>query len=492
LWPIAIALATLLACGWQSVCTIPTLAGVTTDIASPRQNLLIVQTQASPSLPAAKQTTLPPPPAKAQTSPSRTVATPTALLPKPPEKVPLKRLRQLGYLSVLLGGAFGGLIYSISRNSGAIMPYRISLREEESQQTYAKWNLGIWADMMVGIGGGILIFNLIPQAGPEGLFETLWKDEGGTEGRVVTLLMKILALSLIGGFAGISLFDEAAKRINSEVKSISAQAKNNRNAIDTLNRSAMLESDIQFFLSRIVDRSISNLTTSEAEKFRAAVLQTPLHLRNKVFEGCKESLDANRILGWRTVLSKPEIESRLTQLEGLIIGFESLIAAADEQVRSDKGPDMYKHRYIAHKGFIHQQLAAGNELLDRPGNSIRHWNMAESLLDQAIELRDKTPEQQVEFWHYDLAHIFCLFKLNRKDKASEQLNGSDARSWASKDRGVLFANLRGFRTPPLGTDVTPPEQPPEEFLDWVESKMPGVVPEELQSPPSSGSDTGSE
>jgi hypothetical protein len=171
----------------------------------------------------------------------------------------------------------------------------------------------------------------------------------------------------------------------------------------------------------------------------------------------------------------PNLESRLEHLEGLTIGFDCLIDAAEEQVRKGQPPDIYEHRYIAQLGFIQQQLAEGSELLGRTGDSMKHWNSAVTQLVKAIELRDKTPERQ-DFWHYDLAHIYCLFKLGRKDEASVQLNSSDAQSWASnKSQAVLIANFSGFRTQARTGEVLEVE----DFLRWVESKTPGVVPKEL-------------
>lgn len=390
--------------------------------------------------------------------------------------------RRLGYLAVMAGGAFGGLIYSISRNRGAVMAHRVTLEEGNGQGRYVKWNLGIWADLLVGMGGGIIIFNLIPQAGNVQLFDALWTS-CPTAGTPATL-MKILSLALIGGFAGISLFDEAAKRFSRQIEEVGAQNKANRELISQLNEGDAAESRISFLLNRVVDPSIASLAPAEADQLRAAVIKAPLQVRNLVFERCQASIQANRILGLTTVLERPEVQARVSQLEGLSPTLDSLIAAATEEKGEGRSDDLNRHRYLAHKGFICKHLAIGASFLGEADTARRHLLQAEQLLGQAIDCRNSlSAAAQQEFWHYGLDRAFCRFRLGWLEKAREDLCSPAAMGWAtSLDPGVVFTNLKGFSPPQLGADVAPSPYTANDFLAWLASVRPELVPPELLRP----------
>lgn len=387
--------------------------------------------------------------------------------------------RRLGYLAVVMGGAFGGLIYSISRNRGAVMAHRVTLEEGNGQGRYVKWNLGVWADLLVGMGGGIIIFNLIPQVGNTQLFDALWAS-CPTAG-IPSTLMKILSLSLIGGFAGISLFDEAAKRFSRQIEEVSAQTKANRELITQINEGDAEESRIRYLLNRVVDPSIAPLGPAEADQLRAAVIKAPLTVRNLVFERFQASIQANRILGLTTVLERPEVQARVSQLEGLSPTVDSLIASATEEQGESSFDDLNRHRYLAHKGFICKHLAIGVSLLGEADTARRHLLQAEQLLGQAIDCRNAlSASAQQEFWHYGLDRAFCRFRLGWMEKAQEDLCSPAAMGWTtSLEPGVVFTNLKGFRPPPLGADLAPSPYTANDFLTWLASVRPELVPPEL-------------
>jgi len=280
-------------------------------------------------------------------------------------------LRFWAYFLVVIGGAHGGLIYGISRNRGVIVPHYERKQNKESNTTYTKLDLGYLGDILVGIGGGIIIFNLVPQTDPD-IFVTLlnsWENFG----KIASLMMKVLALSLIGGFAGISLFDEAAKRISQELEDVRSQASANSGLINQLQGEGDLEAQIQFLLNPMTDPSIPPLSPSQGLEFKTAVLKAPLYLRNKVFERLQNAHNTYLISGNDPPLSKPDIETHITLQKSLLIGFESLIAAAEEQEKNKLPADLNKHRYLAHNGFINDQIALGNEALGLQGNTSQHW-----------------------------------------------------------------------------------------------------------------------
>ncbi len=381
---------------------------------------------------------------------------------------------------VLFGGAFGGLIYSISSNRGAISWHSVTLQGEDKKTEYKKWNLGVYGDMLVGAGGGVIVFNLIPQVSDGGLIKVLWMSMSDT-GTAASTLMKILALSLIGGFAGISLFDEAARKISKQMQEISQQVDANSNQLSGLNQVGSTESQIRFLLSRAVDKSLSPLGPAEVDQLRGAVIKAPLQVRNYVFDTCQQAIESNRLLGISIPLNVLEIQSRVTQLKGLIHCFESLRTAATESEKSTNQIDLNSHRYLAHIGFIREHLAIGLSLLGEGEVARENLVKAEVMLGQAIESRDnQAASTQKEFWHYSLHRSFCRFRLGLLDKAGEDLLTPMAMTWAtSLVPGLVFTNLKGFSPPLLSIEVRPSQYVADNFFSWVSSLRPELVPKEL-------------
>lgn len=399
-------------------------------------------------------------------------------------------LRYVVYLSVLIGGGLGGFIYSVSRNRGFIVPHWVAHQVEGQADleppsgdgalrptprgrtavtlTYTKYDLGTIADIIVGIGGGIIIFNLVPQGGEADLFESLLNHQTSL-GSAVSEVMKILALSLIGGFAGISLFDEAAKRISRQLEDTQTDVLFNRGKIQELQKNDQKESDIQFLLGPLVDPSLQPLSDSQNDALRGHVLEAPLNIRNKVFDRLQKSHDSYPITGKDAgLLDDAEIETRMTLQQGLLAGFDALIDAAKEQTLSGAGDDAFLHRYLAHRGFVHLQLGAGSErLAGLASKASQHWREAEDSLARAIDLRDRNAADRQMYWHYSLQRMVARFKLGDTAPIEAEIKQPEVQQWLRKSRGIVHAVLKSlpedfvaFLNGPLpelfeGEDVTP-------------------------------------
>ncbi|MCP9859211.1 hypothetical protein KBZ33_08790 [Cyanobium sp. Cruz-8D1] len=399
-------------------------------------------------------------------------------------------LRYVIYFSVLLGGALGGLIYSLSRHRGFIVPHWVSQAAEtqdypagqdtdgsvrparrgaaQAQQAFTKLDLGTLADCVVGIGGGIIIFNLVPQAGDSDLFMSLL-NQPASLGTAVSTVMKILALALIGGFAGISLFDEAAKRISRQLEDTQAELHLNRDKIQVLQNNDQQESDIQFLLSPLVDPSLQPLTDTQNESFHAHVLQAPLNIRNKVFNRLQKAHDSHLITGGDTgPLADVEIETRMTLQQGLLAGFDALIAAAKQQTGFGGEDDAFLHRYLAHRGFIHLQLGAGTERLGGlAGKPSQHWREAEESLTLAIDLRDRSAADRQMFWHYSLKRMLARFKLGITDLIEAEINQPEVMQWLKKSRGTVHPILKSL---------------PDDFFTYLRGLFPALFEGEEATP----------
>jgi hypothetical protein len=145
----------------------------------------------------------------------------------------------------------------------------------------------------------------------------------------------------------------------------------------------------------------------------------------------------------------------------------SLIAAATEEQGEGRSDVLNKHRYLANSGFI-----------------CKHLLQAKKLLGQAIDCRnDLSASAQQELWHYGLDRAFCRSSLGLLEKAREDPCSPAAMGWAtSLDPGVVFTNLKGFSPPPLGPDVEPSPYAANDFLTWLASVRPELVPPELLRP----------
>lgn len=361
-------------------------------------------------------------------------------------------LRFWVYSVVVIGGAHGGLIYGISRNRGVIIPHYHQQQDSDNNKTYTKLELGYLGDIVVGIGGGIIIFNLVPQVDSD-IFRTLFKNTADI-GMTASLIMKILALSLIGGFAGISLFDEAAKRIRTELEEVRTQARANNGLINQLQGESDVEAEIQYLINPMIDPSIPPLSDSQRLAFEKVVLKAPLHLRNKVFEQLQQAHNSYLITGNDPPLSKSEIETRMVLQLSLSTGFNSLIAAAEEQEKNNSPADLNKHRYLAHNGFIHDQVAMGNEDLGMLAHTAQHWRQGEEDLNAAIALRDQINGDKENFWHYNLERMLCRFKLGNHDVVIAELTNEVIVRWLRIEPGVIYAQTKLM---------------PNDFLDFLRS-----------------------
>lgn len=357
-------------------------------------------------------------------------------------------LQHAAYVIVIIGGGFGGMIYSLSRNQGAVQPYRFKRSTEQGSSHYLTLNLGIYSDIFIGIGGGVIIFNLVPNMSDGDLFSTLMNSEN--IGAAISILMKILALSMIGGFAGKSLFDEAARKISREIDQVRNEAASVSNQLNQLQTVTNQQAELEMLLNALTDPTIPPLPPKQEDDFKQLVISAPMHIRHQVFSACQQAHNQNRFI----VKVRPSSTEEINQINSciglqtqLLPAFDALIQAAhsDNAVLNEQ-PDPFKHRYLAHRGFIHKQLAQGQDLLQQKSTSANHWRKGEESLKQAIDARDREENNRNMYWHYNLDWILCHLRLGHKEKVLKELQRGDVRDWISglKNEGFVIANLRAL------------------------------------------------
>ena len=358
-------------------------------------------------------------------------------------------LQHAAYVIVIIGGGFGGMIYSLSRNQGAVQPYRFKRSTEQGSSHYLTLNLGIYSDIFIGIGGGVIIFNLVPNISDGDLFSTLMKNSENIGG-AISILMKILALSMIGGFAGKSLFDEAARKISREIDQVRDEAASVSNQLNQLQTVTNQQAELEMLLNALTDPTIPPLPPKQEDDFKQLVISAPMHIRHKVFSACQQAHNQNKFIVKVKRYSTEEINqinSYIGLQTQLLPAFDALIQAAhsDNAVLNEQ-PDPFKHRYLAHRGFIHKQLAQGQDLLQQKSTSANHWRKAEESLKQAIDARDRQENNRNMYWHYNLDWILCHLRLGHKEKVLKELQRGEVRDWISglKNEGFVIANLRAL------------------------------------------------
>lgn len=80
------------------------------------------------------------------------------------------------FISIMLAGAAGGFMSAIYLNEGKIIPpQRITAAEGQKDH----WSLGIWADIFLGIGAGLIATIPLEIGYPKGIYVALLAGFGG-------------------------------------------------------------------------------------------------------------------------------------------------------------------------------------------------------------------------------------------------------------------------------------------------------------------------
>lgn len=380
------------------------------------------------------------------------------------------RRRFLIYTCIVSGGLLGGLIYSISRNRGFVVPKHYLFQDGDNQ--FFKLGLGTFADMLVGLGGSILIFLLVPYTGDQDLITTLVQNVGTiTE---ASSLLKVVALALVGGFAGISLFDEAAKRLTHQIEELDLTIQNNRERIHQINDTSAREAEIQYLLSPLLDVTIGPLKPEQEQILIQKIASASINTRNWVFTQVQRTVDSQWIMGEpEKSLTDSEVKARRALFKQLIVPFQALVRAAEvDQGKDASNHDRYLHRYLAHIAFCQEQMATAYARSGATDEALMNWRLAQDNLAQAVQVRDAVQSEtgrrsptagtqfalsQVDrndaknlFWHYELHQVLCSYKMSDMQQAEATLNKLQP-----------FWQMKSFLLPSLFKNLD------FEFLAWL-------------------------
>lgn len=318
-------------------------------------------------------------------------------------------VKVLMIVCISFGGILGGFIFSISKKRRLDFPQRYTFISE--QESINGYNLGFIGDILIGLGGGILIFLVVPFGADETLLSNA--DKAVESGDEVSFFLEVLATAMVGGFAGISLFDEAAKRLNQQVSQLEFDLNAKSQELNSITVERSKEANVQFLLNRYLDPSLSSLSIEEKRNLLKLISSASINTRNWVFEKLQEAISSSWIM--RQKVEVHELNVRVATLEQIIPLLEALQAGA-------KDGDSNTHRYLAHMGLVQEQLATANQEKGKKVAADVYWNKALQSLEQAITARNEIGDPGNRFWHYNLHQLLCLHMLNLSGQAKQKLD----------------------------------------------------------------------
>lgn len=277
-------------------------------------------------------------------------------------------------LVIIVFGAFGGLLYSL-RSRKAELPYVVNVEKQSSidqEATYKKVvYLGVLADCLIGIGGALVVFLLLPPI----------------EGEIV----KLLATATIGGYGGRSLLDQALGTVIKKQEELQDKVDQTQQEIDQAKEQAEKDAQTLKLLSLYLDTSLT-LTVEETEKLIANIKEASRITRTQIFGLTKLALVENR------ELSEKDLTDEKSPKRLVVENARKVFQALQE---SDRNYD--NHRYPAHVAYAYMAL--------------QQWQKAIDNLDKAKEIlnninKDNTnKDYQQNRVVYESNQVICKIKI---------------------------------------------------------------------------------
>jgi hypothetical protein len=403
---------------------------------------------------------------------------------------------------ILFGGAAGGFIYSLIQVKGLQLPQTVESRvklDDERSVIHKIIDLGWLGDMVIGIGGGILIFLVLPSFS-EGTASNIGNVIN--TGNEISYLVRVVATSMIGGFASRSIFDEASKTFKKkleglsdkvdgqiiEISSLGQNVTNIDNSINNIDQSNRLDSIVRQLLPRQLDPSLKAVEGEEWKQLSDALICSSSSTKRRVFEEVRKTIDDHWITKLHfTVFSSeglPEdlkedsldpsvIDQRIDVLKQASAILPLLVQSAVTDQQQAENMDDDQHRYLAHIAFCQEQIESGKKL-NKPEYAC-NWQSPREYIEQAINKRNMLDSNaKEEFWHYDLHQLFYLSELRVPNiEANRKVILA---IYSSKNKALKFSILSAFNinfakwfltgqmaetTPPAtspnqGISITPP------------------------------------
>jgi tetratricopeptide (TPR) repeat protein len=288
-------------------------------------------------------------------------------------------------LYVVIAGAFGGMLYAI-KNKRIMIPFvrRSTQRDEITKKDikrYESIELGIIADLLFGIGGGLLIF-LITPAAPDP------KENFG--------MIKLLSLAIVGGYSGQFLVKKVS---NNSLESLSSKIEETEKSLSKIERVKENDQRIYRMFYEIIDGS-----PFEIENMRESLKYVSQSVR---LRGCTLLDDRRKELVSKILEHKNAPVEKIQAIKG---EFERLIPLLAEIIKSE---ELYNENEIY---FLLNYHYASLAYMYKDKNN-PDWELALFFIKKAINIHSKkhknidTPET------YILNKLLCLVNMDKQEEA---------------------------------------------------------------------------
>ncbi len=263
------------------------------------------------------------------------------------------------YLSLVLAGALGGLLYSILLDGELELP-------SWSKKNPNNLNPGFLAEIFVGISGAFIAYSVLPQ-------ELKQRGEQGLE-------ITIFVTGLVGGYGGKAILDAALEKVMERIKTA--------NLAKETAESQSKELEEKIHIRNLVNQQIQNgLNQSELSEMQEKLEGATDDVKKIVFNVAHDA----RSLGRRTLTFKDRV-SRTIPI------FQSLVAS-----------DNNNPSYNAELGYAY--ISSQPPDLDK----------AISYLDRAIELRIPGASTEGDSWKYEMNRAIARIGLGNSQSRDDIL-----------------------------------------------------------------------
>ena len=263
------------------------------------------------------------------------------------------------YLSLVLAGALGGLLYSILLDGELELP-------SWSKKNPNNLNPGFLAEIFVGISGAFIAYSVLPQE----------LKQPGEQGLEIT----IFVTGLVGGYGGKAILAAALEKVMERIKTA--------NLAKETAESQSKELEEKIHIRNLVNQQIQNgLNQSELSEMQEKLECATDDVKKIVFNVAHDA----RSLGRRTLTFKDRV-SRTIPI------FQSLVAS-----------DNNNPSYNAELGYAY--ISSQPADLDK----------AISYLDRAIELRVPGASTEGDSWKYEMNRAIARIGLGNSQSRDDIL-----------------------------------------------------------------------
>ncbi|MDJ0559399.1 MAG: hypothetical protein PX638_09820 [Microcystis sp. M53599_WE4] len=263
------------------------------------------------------------------------------------------------YLSLILAGALGGLLYSILLDGELELP-------SWSKKNPNNLNPGFLGEIFVGIGGAFIAYKFLPQ-------ELRNLGDPGLE-------ITIFVTGLVGGYGGKAILDAALKKVINRIDTA--------NEAKEIAESQAKELEEKTYIRNLVNQQIQEgLNQSELSEMQEKLESATDDVKERAFNLAHDA----RSLGRRTLTFKDRVNRTIPIFEALV--------ASDNNNAS----------YNAELGYAY--------ISSQPPD----LNQAISYLDRAIELRVPGSSMEGDSWKYEMNQALARIGLGNSQSRDDIL-----------------------------------------------------------------------